>query len=267
MGRAMGAVISVIAGRRREILERLQICLGVDPREAKRIRASMYRNLGMTAMEFLHMPAMTEEELRGLIRFEGLEHVPPVGTPCIGLVAHTGNWEVMAASTSFFFENPHHVVVKALKPPALNEWVNRVRQQWGTTVHDRRGSARELIKVLRRGEILAFVLDQNAKRNWGVFVEFFGEQACTSDGLSQMAALSGANTCPVFCRRLKDHSLLATVHPPLPPPPDRDPESIRAHTALCTREIEKFVRAHPDQWIWMHRRWRTRPEAPGTKIP
>lgn len=220
----------------------------------------MYRNLGMTAAEFLRMSRMGEGEVKSLVRFEGLENVPPPETPAIGLVAHTGNWELMAASTSFFFARPLHVVVKALKPPALDQWVNRVRQRWGTTIHDRRGSARELIRILRRGEIVAFVLDQNAKRNWGVFVDFFGEPACTSDGLSQLAALSGAVTCPVFCRRLEDNTLLATIYPPIPPPPDREPASILAHTALCTEKIEEFVRAHPDQWIWMHRRWRTRPQ-------
>jgi KDO2-lipid IV(A) lauroyltransferase len=64
----------------------------------------------------------------------------------------------------------------------------------------------------------------------------------------------------VFCRRLEDNTLKVTLLPPLPPPPGREPEDILAHTLACTREIETFIRQYPDQWIWMHRRWRTRPE-------
>lgn len=260
MGRGMGRTAALFGRRRKEVLDRIQSCLGVGLAEAKAIRKGMYLNLGMTAVEVLRMPYMDEAEVRSRIRYAGTEKTPPRGTPSIGLVAHTGNWELLAATTSFFIDNEMNVVVKAQKPESLNEWMIKIRSRWGTKIHDRRGSVREILRVLKNGEILAFILDQNAKRNWGIFVDFFGMPACTSDGLSEIAARTGVDTYPVFCRRLPDHNLLVTVHDPIPPPKSREPEEIRAHTQACTKAIEDFVRAHPDQWIWMHRRWRTQPE-------
>ncbi len=264
-GRGIGRLSALFGRRRKEVLERIQSCLGVDQAEAKKIRKGMYLNLGMTAVEVLRLPYMTEDEVRARIRYEGAEKAPARGTSTIGLVAHTGNWELLAATTSFFIDNEMNVVVKAQKPAALNDWMIKTRSRWGTKIHDRRGSIREILRVLRNGEILAFILDQNAKRNWGVFVDFFGRTACTSDGLSEIAARTGVDTYPVFCRRLPDHNLLVTVRDPIPPPQSRAPEEVRAHTQACTKAIEDFVRAHPDQWIWMHRRWRTQPEAADTK--
>jgi KDO2-lipid IV(A) lauroyltransferase len=260
LGRGIGRLAALFGRRKQEIIERISDCLGVDRNEAVMIRKNMYKNLGMTAVEFLRQPRMTEAEIKKHIRFEGLEHVPPEGTPALALVSHTGNWELLAAASPLFYPNPLHVVVKALKPESLNDWVTACRSRWGTAIHDRRGSARDLLKILNRGHILAFILDQNAKRNWGVFVDFFGKSACTSDGLSQLAAMKNLPTYPVFCRRLEDHSLVVTIHPPLPPPASREPEAILEHTRQCTLEIESFIRKHPDQWIWMHRRWRTQPE-------
>lgn len=260
LGRGLGGLAGGFGRRKHEVLDRISDCLGVDRNEAAVIRKNMYKNLGMTAVEFLRQPRMSEEEVKHHIRFEGLEHAPPAGSGALALVSHTGNWELLAAASPLFYPNPLHVVVKALKPVTLNTWVTRTRSRWGTTIHDRRGSARDLLRVLNAGGLLAFILDQNAKRNWGVFVDFFGKPACTSDGLSQLAAMKNLATYPVFCRRLPDHSLVVTLQPPLPPPPSREPEDIRAHTQACTRLIEDFVRRHPDQWIWMHRRWRTQPE-------
>jgi len=257
-GRTLGAVLALTSSRRSEILHRIQSSLGVSLGAAKGIYRGMYRNLGMTVVEFFRLPRMTELELRGQIQFAGLEHSPPAGTPFIALVAHTGNWEWLAASTPMMTGHPMSVVVKALKPEGLNRWVAAARSRWGTRILDRRGSARDLLKVLKAGEGLAFILDQNTKRNRGVFVDFFGEQACTSDGLSQMAALTGVDTYPVFCRRLPDDTLLVTIQAPIAAP-QRAPEAVREHTQRCTRTIEAFVRAHPEQWIWMHRRWKTRP--------
>lgn len=261
LGRGFGIFMALLGRRRREVIERISDCLGVEKPEACKIRKRMYQNLGMTAVEFLRQPHMREEEVKQHIQFRGLEHVPPEGTPALALVAHTGNWELLAAASPLFYPNPLHVVVKALKPESLNTWITACRSRWGTEIHDRRGSARDLIKILNRGDILAFILDQNAKRNWGVFVNFFGKPACTSDGLSQLAAMKSLPTYPVFCRRLPDYSLEVSISPPLPPPADRSPEAIKAHTQKCTLEIERFIRQYPEQWIWMHRRWKTKPES------
>ena len=113
---------------------------------------------------------------------------------------------------------------------------------------------------------MAFILDQNAKKNWGIFVDFFGKPACTSHGLAQMAALSGHKIFPVTCRRERDtRNLIVEIGEEIPGPTDRSEEEVHRVTQECTRYLERFIREHPEQWIWMHRRWKTKPdpEIPG----
>jgi KDO2-lipid IV(A) lauroyltransferase len=168
----------------------------------------------------------------------------------------------MAASATPILGIELHIVVKSLKPESLNRWITDTRSRWGTRVHDRRGSVRNLIEALKEGNPIGFIIDQNAKRNWGVFVDFFGRPACTTDGLAQLAAIGGKPIFPVFCRRDPvTRSLIAEIGEEIVGPSDRSPEEIERVTAECTRKLEDFIRKYPDQWIWMHRRWRTRPEA------
>ncbi len=259
VGRGCGRLAHVCSARRGEIRARIRESLGVSEAEARGIQRRVYANMGMNLVETLRLRFADVEELRSRIRFEGLERMPPAGQGCIALLAHTGNWEMQLVASCLHLPQRLNVVVKALKPESLNRWITGVRSRLGARIHDRRGSVRELIRVLRDGENLAFMLDQNAKRNWGIFVDFFGKPACTSDGLAQLAALTGAPILPVLCRRLEDHSLLVEVGEAIPGPTNRGEPEIHRVTAACTRVIEDFIRAHPDQWIWMHRRWRTQP--------
>lgn len=261
IGRGFGRITYVFSRRKREVRQRIMDCLEVDVKEAAGIQRRMYLNLGMTAAEFLRMPHMSREEVDGHITYSDMERIRNGGNGFIAMVAHTGNWELMASAAGFVLPTRLHVIVKSLKPKKLDDWVKRIRSCWGAKIHDRRGSSRELLKVLKKGENLAFILDQNAKRNWGVFVDFFGTPACTSDGLANLAAISDYPIHPVFCRRdPKTYRLEVEVWDEVPSPKDRSPEEIHRVTQECTRAIEAFVRRYPDQWIWMHRRWRTRPE-------
>lgn len=266
---ALGAVIGwkawLFSSRKAEIRGRIMDCLGVSKAEANEIMHRMYRNLGYTVSEFFRMPHMSESEVTRHLVFRNIERFPEKGTGYIALVAHTGNWELPAAAASLYGLDSLHMVVKALKPASLNQWVCKVRSRWGTHIHDRRGSSRDLLKVVKSHEPLVFVLDQNMKRNWGIFVDFFGKPACTTDGLAQLAAISGYPIFPVFCRRnWEDHTLVVEVGEEIPGPSDRSPEEVHRVTAACTAVIEAFIRENPEQWIWMHRRWRTQPLAEGS---
>lgn len=261
LGRGLGNLTWLFSRRKREVRERIMECLGVDESTARGILRRMYRNHGMTAAEFLHMPYMSEAEAKEHIDYRNVDGIRGGGDGFIAMVAHTGNWEFMAAATSFVLPKRLHVIVKALKPEALDLWVKQTRTCWGAKIHDRRGSSRELLKVLKSGENLAFILDQNTKRNWGVFVDFFGKPACTSDGLANLAAISDYPIHPVFCRRdPKTRKLIVEAGEKIESPRDRSPEEILRVTQACTTRIEEFIRNYPDEWIWMHRRWRTRPE-------
>jgi KDO2-lipid IV(A) lauroyltransferase len=261
LGGAFGALAALCSSRKREIRDRIMQSLQVDTREADRILRTMYRYLGMNGVELLRMPRMSEEEMRKGIRFEGRENMDACPEGYLAAVAHTGNWEWMLASASPILGCEMHTVVKSLKPASLNTWVTEARSRWGTRILDRRGSVRELIKILRAGKPIGFVIDQNAKRNWGVFVDFFGTPACTTDGLASLAAMTHKPILPVFCRRDPvTLDLVVEVGEEIEGPKDRSAAEIERVTAAATQRLEAFIRRYPEQWIWMHRRWRTQPE-------
>lgn len=260
LGAGIGFIAYVCSRRKQEVDFRISESLGVESSEARKIQKRMYRNLGFTVAEFLRMPHMKKEEVQELIEYHGREKIPE-DEGFIALVAHTGNWELMAAATAFLDPPMHlNLLVKPIKPQSLNDWITRTRSCWGNTIHNRDGASRNVVKLLKRGENLGFILDQNARRHWGIFVDFFGKPACTYAALGQLAALTGRPIFPVLCRRDPEtRKLIITVGEEVPGPKDRSEEELRRVTQTCTRRLEDFIRAYPDQWIWMHRRWKTRP--------
>ncbi len=258
LGRHWGWVAWLCRRRRHEVEARIMDCLDVQQSEARRIVRGMYRNFGLTFAELLRIPHMSDEEALDRMCYDGLEAFE-ADPGAIAVVAHTGNWEMQAATAGLVLQRRLNIVVKSLKPASLDEWMHAARGRWGTRVFDRRGSARDLLKVLKAGENLGFILDQNAKRNWGIFVDFFGKPACTSDGLAQLAAISGRPIFPVFCHREEDGRLHVEFGEQIPGPQDRSEAEIHRVTQAATLAVENFIRRYPDQWIWMHRRWRTQP--------
>jgi len=260
LGAGIGFLVYAFSSRKQEVDFRISEALGIETSEARKIQKRMYRNLGFTVAEFFRIPHMSEEEVNDLISYQGLEKLPNKSGGFIVAVGHTGNWELMAAASAQL--DPSillNVLVKPIKPDSLNRWINRTRATWGNKVLDRRGASREVLRTLKRGENLVFVLDQNARRHWGVFVEFFDKPACTYSALGQLASLSGKPIFPVFCRRDPEtRKCLVTIGDEIPGPADRSDEEILKVTQACTKRIEDFVREHPDQWIWMHRRWKTK---------
>ena len=260
LGAVIGWIAFTFSTRKSEVDLRISEALEVDVSEGRKIQKRMYRNLGFTVAEFLRIPYMSGQEVTDLIRYEGLELLPPNGQGFIALVGHTANWELMAAGAAFIDPPVHlNLLVKPIKPTSLNDWINQTRAHWGNTIHDRRGASKAVLKVLKRGENLAFVLDQNARRHWGIFVDFFGKPACTYSALAQLAALSGRPIFPITCSRDPEtRRLTVTIGEEVPGPVDRSADEIHRVTQECTSRLEDFIREHPDQWIWMHRRWKTK---------
>ena len=120
---------------------------------------------------------------------------------------------------------------------------------------------RASVRALRNHELVGFMMDQNRPNPQGVYVDFFGRKASTTPGLAFMAAQTGAPVVPVFMRRTPAGRHVLEVRPILEPPPDRKEETLRAFTAACTKIIEAEIRRHPAQWLWLHKRWKSRPAA------
>jgi KDO2-lipid IV(A) lauroyltransferase len=177
------------------------------------------------------------------------------------LAAHLGNWEVAAAAWASRGQ-PVALIAKAIKNGTVNALWTATREKFGMRLLSQRGSYAECLRALRQNEAVACMLDQNMTSDEGLFVEFFGRPACTTPGLAMLAARTGVAVVPVQFIRLAGGRHLCRFLPALPPPPNQDPASLRAATQEYTAILETMIRDHPEQWIWVHRRWRTAPDAP-----
>jgi KDO2-lipid IV(A) lauroyltransferase len=135
-----------------------------------------------------------------------------------------------------------------------------MRRKTGVALIDKRGALRPVLEALRRGGLVGILLDQNAARREGVFVPFFGHAASTSRSLALLALRTGAPVLPIFIRREAPGRHRVVIEPALRRPTVNDPEqAIVELTTRCTEAIECAIRTSPEQWLWSHNRWRTRP--------
>jgi len=169
------------------------------------------------------------------------------------LTAHYGNWELLAAAHGLT-GLPVSIVIRPLDHPVLDELASRFRRRSGAELLAKRQAVREMLSALRRGRMVGVLLDQNATRAQGIFIPFFGVPASTSKGLAVLALRTGAPVPPIFLRREPGGRHCMEVGPPVPPPPDAD---VVAYTARLNQVLEAAIRPAPEQWLWMHARWRT----------
>jgi Kdo2-lipid IVA lauroyltransferase/acyltransferase len=231
--------------------------------ERERILRSVYQNLGALLAEFCLMPCYTSETASGFIRYEGLENYLAAreqGKGVLVLTGHLGAWEL----SSFYHSlmgMPMGMVIRRLDNPLVDEFVNEIRCQHGNRVIHKDDFARGLIASMRAGETVGILMDTNMTPPQGVFVPFFGVQACTASGMARIALKTGAAVVPGFLlweESEKKYVLrfgkeLEVVHSG---DPERDAVT---NTAVFTAAIEGMIRQYPEQWLWMHRRWKTRP--------
>lgn len=260
LGFLMGSVLRL---RRCEVLQTLARCFpDRDPDAIQLIADGMYDNFGLLLVEILRFGAIERSQIHGLIDMEGENTIPHVleqGRGALVLTAHVGNFELLCTIAPSLGV-PLTVITKTIKPDSLNQYWEQARHRMGVKTLPARNSYRACRQVLKNNEVLGFVLDQNMKRRHGIFVDFFGRPAYTSPGLAVLSARSQAPVIPIFIIRQPDGRHLVKFFPTLAPPADCEPETIHAATQQYTSVIEDVIRAHPEQWTWMHRRWRTQPE-------
>ncbi len=267
LGRGLGWLYgSVIRYHRRDAFIALRRSFPEkSEKDIRQIVHRMYRNLGMNFVELCRLTAMTQEDLKNLVTMDGEENVLEALKQKKGVIflsAHLGNWD-MLCSFAPRWGYPLTIITKNIKNKALNEYWMDIRQRFGLRFLPAHNSYRACLSALRKNELIGFILDQNMIRDEGVFVDFFGKPACTTPGLAYMSAQSGAPVIPAFMIRESGGRHRVKILPALAPPPDRKPETIQAATQEYTRIIEQMIREYPEQWIWIHRRWRTVPPTAG----
>jgi KDO2-lipid IV(A) lauroyltransferase len=229
----------------------------------KRILRHVFRNLGWQLVEFCRLPRYTAENTRGWIRTEGLEHFAAAkarGRGVLVLTGHLGAWEL----SSFYHSlmgHPMGMVIRRLDNRMLDDYVNGIRCLHGNQVLHKDDFARGLLHAMRAGETVGILMDTNMTPPQGVFVRFFGITACTASGLARVALKTGAAVVPGFLVwQPGERQYVLHFGPELRLTRSEDHEAdILAATQQCNDVLESWIRRYPDQWLWIHRRWKTRP--------
>lgn len=232
--------------------------------ERSRILRASFQSLGRLLGEFSHLSRTTPEALRRYIACEGLENLEAAqrrGQGVILFTGHLGAWELSSFALSAF-GYPMSFLARRMDNPKIEPLVERTRTRFGNRSIDKRAAARPMLRVLREGGTLGLLVDLNTLPHEGVFVDFFGIPASTTASLATLALRTKAAVLPVFAPWDKEKGrFILRIEPPLEIASTGDPErDVRELTSQFTSVIEAYVRRFPDQWLWIHKRWNTRPE-------
>ncbi len=264
-GRRLGRLAYKVGGRlQRTGLRNLELAYPEMPAEEReRILRGCFLNLGRLLGEVSHFPRATPESLQQIIECEGLENLEAArasGRGVILFTGHLGAWELSSFALSAF-GYPLSFLVRRIDNPLVEQMIEKTRTRFGNRSIDKRAAARAMLRALRAGEMLGILVDLNTQPHEGVFVDFFGIPASTTSGLASIALRTDAAVLPIFVPWDDERQrFLLRIEPPLAITPTGDEsEDIRQLTAQFTSVIEKYVKRYPDQWLWIHKRWNTRP--------
>lgn len=221
-----------------------------------------FKNLGMTALEFVKLPWLKRDDLNGYVELAGKENLDRAlkkGRGTIILTAHFGNWELMGVALALY-GYPMDVVVRSSDSPVFEAFITWIRTQCGNIVVPKHRSMRRLLTTLKNNGSAGILIDQNVAHVEGVFVDFFGIPACTNRGPAVLALASKATVLPTFMvREGACHRIIVGKEVELRDTGDKEGDAL-ANTARMTAIVEDIIRKYPEQWFWVHRRWKTRPQ-------
>jgi KDO2-lipid IV(A) lauroyltransferase len=262
MGRRLGAVMYLLDLEHRKVaIQNLHIAFGQEKseEEMRSIAKKNFQNLGMMAVEFFRIPNMDLKTYQKKVETEGVDKALKVLEKKKGallLLGHFGNWELMALMTKVI-QKTILVIAKPIKNnPWLERWFIESREGIGLEVIPPKDATLKVIQALSQNKVVGILFDQRGRRSKGIWVDFFGRKVPTTPGLAVMALKSGAPVLPVFMIRngFRKHRLivkepLELIHT------GNFKKDIEANTQLFNHTLESIIREHPDQWLWIHRRW------------
>ncbi len=230
--------------------------------ERERIIDQVFASLARMLWTFARLPSINAENVSEWIRYDGLEHfleAKKQGRGVLFATAHLGNWELSAFAHALLTE-PMDIVVRPLDYAGIDGIVEARRQLSGNQIIGKWDAARPILRGLAANRAVGILMDQNTTLNEGVFVDFFGTAACANVAFAKIAARTGAPVIPGFAIWSEEESrYILKFYPPVPMSGEAVQDTQALHSVL-----EQVIREHPGQWLWIHRRWKTRPpgEAP-----
>lgn len=264
LGRVMWAMLR---DRRRETTRAIAGHLGLSEKQAAVLGASSFRHTACSFLEIFFVRRMGPFFLRECLEFDNPDLMRRMGQsrrPVVAVGAHIGCWELMVGLFSLFpSKTSCQVVVRLPKDQALASMIMHMRSQPGVDILPHRDAATQTLPFLRKGGMAAFLVDHNCRRSEAEFLPFLGQVAAVNKGPAILALRAKAEVWPIFPIRLPGGRVRVVVFDPLDTAALEGPRQERI-TAICrfyTDAVERIVRSYPEQWFWMHRRWKTQPRS------
>ena len=261
VGSVFGKILHLFDKKHRKIaFDNLRASFpGKTEAELNDIIKKLYDNMGRSFTEFLYLPKLPLEKLKTLIKVKGEEHLKAAikkGKGVIVIVSHFGNWELMGAR---YTEYGTSTVIAFPQSNVLTDKViTKYRTNAGMQIIFTGNAVKDIFRALRNKEMVGFLADQDAHGE-GVFIDFFGRPASTNRGPAVMALKTKAAIITSFIAREKDNTFTLHIEPELPLVDTGDFEAdVRKNTENWSMVLERYVREYPEQWFWVHRRWKTR---------
>jgi len=263
-GRGLGRLWGALDRRHREIAE-ANLRASFPEWEEARVAATargVYAHFGAVMLDLLWMEGRPAEQLLALADLEGVEHLQRARAAGRGVVApsaHLGNWEIQAVASVPLVGNVS-MIARALDNPALDRRLVGLRTSTGNAVIYKQKALAQVLRTIREGGIVAILIDQNTQAKDGIFVRFFGRPACTTTVAAAVALKTGCAIVPVRCLLQANGRYRMVYGPPVEwPRGGRRDEDVAGLTQALTTVVEGWVRETPEQWLWLHRRWKTSP--------
>lgn len=268
-GRFLGRLAFYLDKRHRDIaIRNLETAFGREKNgsEIYKIAKKTFENLGMNLIEFCRIPRLNSGNIDKYVSVKGSDNFLNAyskGKGVLFLTAHFGNWELELMAVAHALKGcPLNVVVRNPDNPVFADFINHIRTGCGNNkMIDKRSQMRKLLDVLKKRECAGVLLDQNVTWSEGVFVDFFGKLAATNKGFALLAMGSQSPVIPVFIIRKDNglHELIFGEEVPVQITEDKRTDVLE-NTARFTKVIEDMIRKYPDDWFWVHQRWKSRPE-------
>jgi KDO2-lipid IV(A) lauroyltransferase len=264
LGIGLSLVVYLLHARLRQVgMRNLELAFPeTTGAERRRILRGEFASLGRQLAEVCHFPKYRLENVEEVVVYDGLENYQQAyarGKGVLFLTAHFGGWE-LSAFTHSMHGHWMHVVMRAMDNPHLDRLIREYRTMHGNKVVDKDNFVRGLLSAMHAGEVVGVLMDTNMTPPQGIFVDFFGIPACTASGLARIALRTDAAVVPTFTiwdDEMGKYRLRFDPAVELARTGDLEAD-IHVNTQKFTAIIEEYVRKYPEQWLWVHRRWKTR---------
>jgi KDO2-lipid IV(A) lauroyltransferase len=262
VGKFMGTLAFYLDVPHRRIVRRNLKFIHPDwsPQKIRQLSKRIFQNIGITITEILQMTCLSKEEILGKARIFGINNMIEAlkeGKGAILVSAHLGNWEMAALIAPLYLDTPITAVARKLRFEFINNLIVNLRTRFGCKVIDKEEALPQMRKALRQGEILGIMIDQGTRSSESVGITYFGHKVRATPAASLLALRCKSPVVPGFCVRDADGGLNFVIEPPLKLTRTRDLRAdLKTNTQIMTDVVERAVSKYPEQWFWVHKRWK-----------